>query len=281
MKKILIPILLLCFYSCENEISENTSENTISNFNSKYENSDKEINLENAYFIYSSKEENKTNNDIVLKVNHNKTINKATKKSKSSFQISSIDNTWKIFLNADEIEVKDNVLLAKTDAKDGLEETFSIHNLESGKHLVDYTYDKLIVKIPETNFKRYIAYTSLANSKNILKSYDKNTIGLLTYSSEKNVLQKILIKSSTKIDSITPDMRLVSISEKSRIIGNVGVLYFTYLDENYKNKDIDFAFGLSYYVGADESSILFEVTDNKLIKDKVKYDKKIFDIEFL
>jgi len=149
--------------------------------------------------------------------------------------------------------------------------------------LIDYTYGKLTVRIPDTNFKRFIGYSSLANSKNLLKTYGKDAIGLITYATEKNEIQKILIKSKEKIDSITPDMSLISLSEKSRLFENGGSLYFMDYDENYKKEDIDFAFEIVYYVGenADENTLYFEIVDDKILKDKLKYNKDIFEIEFL
>ena len=105
---------------------------------------------------------------------------------------------------------------------------------------------------------------SLAASKNLLKSFDEDVIGVITYASETDMLQKILIKSKENIDSITPDLQLVTLSEESKIFEN-NVLYFMNLDNNYKIEDINFAFGISYYVGdkAEESAFLFEIKNGR------------------
>ena len=282
MKYYLVPLFMILLFSCKQEVEE-TKTISNSDFSSKYEESNDEIKLVNASYKYSSAESNGTKNDIILKVFQEETINKKSKEKKSIYRIEPINASWKINVEANSFDIKNNTLIAKTDAIDDIEDTYSIYNLETGNHLIDYTYDKLTVRIPDTNFKRFIGYSSLANSKNLLKTYGKDAIGLITYATEKNEIQKILIKSKEKIDSITPDMSLISLSEKSRLFENGGALYFMDYDENYKKEDIDFAFEIVYYVGenADESSLYFEIVDDEILKDKLKYNKDIFEIEFL
>jgi len=282
MKYYLVPLFMILLFSCKQEVEE-TKTISNSDFSSKYEESNDEIKLVNASYKYSSAESNGTKNDIILKVFQEETINKKSKEKKSIYRIEPINASWKINVEANSFDIKNNTLIAKTDAIDDIEDTYSIYNLETGNHLIDYTYGKLTVRIPDTNFKRFIGYSSLANSKNLLKTYGKDAIGLITYATEKNEIQKILIKSKEKIDSITPDMSLISLSEKSRLFENGGALYFMDYDENYKKEDIDFAFEIVYYVGenADESSLYFEIVDDEILKDKLKYNKDIFEIEFL
>jgi len=283
MKKIILPILILLLFTCKEKTNQTQIANN-SNFSSIFTETAEEIKIANAFYKYSSSLENGTNEDIVLKVTQNETIDKTTKNIKSVYNITTVDAKWEINVEANDLEIKNNTLIAKNNAVENLEDTYSIFNLENGNHLLDYTYDKLTVRSIEGNFRRFIGFTSLLNSRDLLKSYDDKVIGVLSYASEKNEIKKILIRSELEIDSITPDLYLNSNSENTRVFEEGNILVFMdFDDDNHNKKDIDFSFGLVYYIGdeAEETYIIFEVKDDAIVEEGIQMNKNGFRIEFL
>ena len=279
MKKLLFIILIFSISSCENSDNHTTVE---SNNTKNIEIKGNTIHITNNFYKHYIISDNEVNKDVILNIIQKESIQKGTKTSISHLNIQPYqqNNAWTISAKAHEIEVRDNTITTIFKAQDEVEDTYGYYNLETGVHLFDCTYDVLKVKIPNTNFKRYIGYTSRSNANELLINEDKDVVGIISYASESKLLKQFLIKTKEDVGLSTPDMELVSFSENAKLFEGNQVLFFWDLNENYKATDIDFAFGYSYFIGedSDETAILFEVIDDELLLSNTKYDNKVFEI---
>lgn len=279
MKNLIFPIFLLFILSCGEEKTENTNT---SNLNSSYEDLGSELKLTNQYFRHFAVKDGEETNDIILQIKQTEEIQKGIQQSISTLEIKSYksDSDWKIETKAHEIKVKNNTLTTVFKASGEVEDTYSLYNVNTGKHLLNGTYGILNAEIPETDFRRYIGFTSLANANNLLKGEDKDVIGILTYASEDKMLQQFAIKSSEPVGNATPDMELVTLDDDSKMYNGNQTLYFWGLDKSFETKDIYYAFGLTYYIGEEfaESALMFVVKDDHISLENAKYDDKVFSV---
>lgn len=276
MKTFILFISLLSFLSCKND-SERIA-NTPDTDKSIIETKDKIVLKSNYYKHYYTKK----NEHLILKINQVETVFKNSDKTESELKISPYkqNQDWTIKTKAQELSVNKSTLTTKFNANSKYEDTYSLYNIETGKHLLDYTYGNLKAIIPGSDFVRYIGFTSALNAKNLLKKHGKNVIGIVTYASEERTLSKFLLKSKKEIDKITPDLELVSLTENAKLLQDNRLLIFMDLESPYKKEAINFAFGLTYYIGenSDESAIMFVVKNDDISLINAKYDKNIFEI---
>ncbi len=279
MKNYMFPLLSLLIVSCSQEKSQITSAD---NLISSYEEFGTEIKLTNQYFKHFAVKNGELTKDIILQIKQTEHIQKGLKQSNSFVEIKpyKFDSDWKINTKAHEIKVKNNTLTTIFKSSGDIEDTYSLYNVNSGEHLLNATYSVLNTEIPETNFKRYIGFTSKANASDLLNGLEKDVIGLLTYASENKTLQQFLIKSTERLTNATPDMELVTLDETSKLFNGNQSLYFWGLDKDYKTKDIYYAFGLTYYIGEDsnESALMFVVKDDEISLENAKFNPKVFTI---
>lgn len=282
MKNFILPFLFLFIISCTEEKNETV---TSAGLNSSYEDLGTEIKLTNQYFKHFAVQNGAKTKDIVLQIKQTEQIQKGSKQSNSILEIKPYksDGNWTIQTGAHEIKVKNNTLTTVFKAFGEIEDTYSLYNVNTGDHLLNGTYSILNAEIPETDFRRYIGFTSLANANNLLKGQDKDVIGLLTYASEDETLQQFVIKSSEDVGISTPDMELVTLDESSKMFNGNQSVYFWGLDKDYKTEDIHYAFGLTYYIGeeSEESALMFVVKDDQISLEQAKFNPKVFTVTAL
>ncbi len=282
MKNFIYPLLVFYLFSCSPKKNKETISVSTSNFSSTFQENKETIEIVNSSFQYFSADKMFRKKPVVLQIQQKKSIEKFSNLINSRLKVNpyNTNKNWSFETKAHELNVRNNTIITRFNAQGEIEDTYSLYNLETGKHLLDYTYEKLTVKIPETNFIRYIGFTSRANAKNILKNYDKDVVGKINYASENNSLQTILIKTKENVGKSSPNMDLVSLKEEAQLFDGSRLLYFWNLDKNYNKKDIDFAFVYTFFIGeeATESAILFEVKDDNILLENVKYDSNIFEI---
>lgn len=285
MKKIfilfLLPFLLVFVNSCDEEIIE-IKTSSLEN-NSTYFENEETIKIENHSFRILNYKKGVDEKYSSLKIIKTETLNKNLGINISNIEISPNNSkkNWKIYTKANEFEIRNETIITKSFADIDDEETYSLFNMHTGKHLIDYTYGCLKAFIPSTKFIRYIGFTSRLNNKKLLDKYDDDVIGLLMYASSENTIQEFIIKSEVEIDGFTPDIEMVNLDDKSRLLEGNSSLYFMELSEDYKKSDIDFAFGITYYIGENstENSMLFVVEDDRINLKSSKIDTKTFEIK--
>lgn len=279
-KNIVFYFLLFSLFSCTNE---NTSNNTNTSKNNSFvEEKENKTLVNNHYFKHFNYVLNEKNHNYIVEIKQNETILKNKEFTQSTMQISDYPNTkWTIKTQAHQIENINNVLQCQDLADFEHQNTYNLYNIESGKHLLAYTESVLKVYIPQSPFKRFIGVVARSNTQNLLKKYDNKTIALLSYASEEKGLQQFLIKTTADVGSNTPTLNLVSLDTENELLSpSNDALYFLNLDENYKNKDINFAFGLSFYIGetAEENTLFFEVREDKIELKNTTYDQNTFQL---
>lgn len=280
MKKTLSLLAIILLFSCNND-NTNTQTNPPSKDASFILKEGDLTTLNNTFFKHYSYLENEEKITHLLKVKQLETISAGNEFTESKLEISSTEKNWKISSNAHNIDFKNNTIILEHLADFDHENTYSSFNIETGKHLLDYTYGNLTARIPSSNFKRYIGFVARSNSKELLSKFDKDVIGVLTYASDQNTIQKILVKSTSDIGGTTPSMEMVALSEGEQLYENNQLLYFMDLKPKYDPKDINFAFGLTFYIGemSEESALLFEVKEDEISLKNTKYNTEVFQLK--
>lgn len=226
---------------------------------------------------------------VILKVNQITNVLSNTEFLPSKITIEPVlpKASWTIKTQAQHVENKNNTLALKYQTDYNHEETYSYYNMLTGKHLLDFTYSCLTARVPSSTFKRYIGFVARSNSKDLLAKYDENVLGILSYTSENEPLQQFVIYQNTIKDSAvfispnTPTMQFVALGTNDQSYENGQVLYLMDLEKDMQTEKINFAFGLTFYIGdtAEESALLFEVKADKISLKDTRYDKRIFTIE--
>lgn len=283
MKKTLALFLIIFLVSCNDntlEISTNSSPNENGSF--MEENEDKTT-LHNVFYKAFMYEENEVLRKQVLKITQKEIVENDALFSHSEMEISAVGNKWTNKVKAHQLDIKNNTLEAKYNADYEHEDTYSLYNIETGKHLLDYTYGCLTAKIPASNFKRYMGFVAKTNATGLLDKMDDDVLGIITYASDAETKQQFLLKTTKDINTTTPSMALVSINENQQLFENDRLLFFMDLASDFKASDINFAFGFTFYQGetAEETALLFEVKEDKINLKDAKYDKQVFEIEAL
>lgn len=284
MKKIYPLFIFMLLIACkdDNETENNTSNAGAKNASFLETNANETI-LNNDFFQSFQYEDGENIKTQILHIKQKEVVSPKNLFSKSEMQISDEKGTWKIKNNAHELSIKNNTLIAKTKADYDHEDTYSLYNIETGKHLLDYSYNCLTARIPQSNFKRYIGFTARSNSNDLLKEYDADVIGMITYATEKETLKRFIVKSTAEVNKTTPSMELVSFNEEHSLYEGNQLLYFMNLNEKYTPEDLNFAFAFKFYLGeaAEESAILIDVKNDAIELKDAKYNNKVFQIKEL
>lgn len=280
MKNIFPILFTLVLIACNNNTVEvKTYPNTENTPN--IEEKDGKTTLNNSFhkaFLYKKGEEIQKQ---ILKIAQKETLNEMSLFSDSEMHIESTKNKWKANVKAHELNIKNSTLEAKYKADYEHEDTYALFNIETGEHLINYTYNCLTARIPESNFKRYIGFTAKTNATGLLAKADEDVLGIITYASDEKTIQQFFLKTTKKINQTTPSMELVSLNENQSVYDNGSLLYFMDLTSDYTTEDINFAFGFTFYEGemAEETAILFEIKDDEINLKDARYDKEVFEIE--
>jgi hypothetical protein len=81
----------------------------------------------------------------------------------------------------------------------GAEDTFIFYNPESGRKVFSATGDLFQIEVPNTPLRRFVAYHSMMASMPMpLAKPAKNALGVITYGSDKEALQSVLVRSTAK-----------------------------------------------------------------------------------
>jgi len=284
MKKLYPIFIFILLFACkeDNQPENNTSSAGAKNASFVEKNTNETI-LNNDFFQSFQYEEGENVKTKILHIKQKETIFSKSLFSNSEMQISDEKGTWKIETKAHELSVKNNTLVAKTKADYDHEDTYSLYNIETGKHLLDYSYNCMTVRIPQSNFKRYIGFTARSNSNNLLKDYDADVIGIITYASETETLKRFMVKSNAEVNKTTPSMELISFDENHSLYESNQLLYLMNLTQNYKPEDLNFAFAFKFYLGeaAEESAILIEIKNDIVDLKGAKFNDKVFQIKEL
>lgn len=282
MKKTFALLAIILLIACNDNTVEINTETPINSENASFfEEKEDKTSINNIFYKSFLYEENELVKNEVLKITQQEIVPKNTLFSSSIMQIQSAKNNWKATVNAHELSIKNNTLEAKYNSDYEHEDTYSLYNIETGEHLLNYSYNCLTARIPESNFKRYIGFTARSNASNLLAEMDNDVLGILTYASDKNTIQKFVIKTLQQINTNTPSMELVALDENQELYQSNRLLYFMNLEDKHSEKDINFAFGFTFYQGemATETAMLFEVKEDEISLKDAKYDTEVFEIE--
>lgn len=284
MKKLYAIFIIVFIISCKNESQEDSLIIDTKAGNASFiETKTGETVINNNYFQSFQYQENENIKTQILHIKQIEVVSEKSLISKSEMQISNQNATWKVDSKAHELSIRNNTLVAKTNADSDHEDTYSLFNIETGAHLLDYSYNCLTARIPQSNFKRYIGFVARSNSNDLLKKYGDDVIGILSYASENKLLESYIVKSKKDVNRTSPSIELVALNEEQAIYENNMLLYFMDLDHNYKAEDINFAFALKFYIGEQvkESAMLFEVENDKIELKNAKFDSEVFQIKAL
>jgi hypothetical protein len=197
------------------------------------------------------------------------------------------DASYEINFKANELEFKDNTILATRSGSNTEEDYISRYNLFSGAKVFDCSYGSLNVGIPNVKDKRFIGYTSRAATGNPLKqSIEGNLMAVINYSSSEKAISsfKLKLKRSPiadKLPAYTPEMLWVSTNGKNAVVDDGKVLILMGADEKYTAKDVSgFSAVFTFFIGEDNETtkIVIPVIDDKLALSKATFDKDLFEL---
>ncbi len=281
-----IPIILLSF-SCNTESKDVNTSEIIQNSNSEKSSLVKikqdGVDLENDFYKHYAFEENGKYKNLIFNIKQKESVLNGKNNTTSSLEITPFNSkeNWKIKTQGHSIDFRNNTLIVKNIADFDHEDTYSAYNINNGNHLLDYTYNMLMARIPASNFKRYIGFVSRSNNKELLKKYDDDVLGIFTYASDEKMLQQFVLKTEKEINKTAPSMAFISSNDDQSLYENDALLYFMNLGKDVSADDLNFSFGFSFYEGemAEETAIMFSVKNDKIDLKNAKFDTSVFELE--
>lgn len=195
--------------------------------------------------------------------------------------------SYEISFKANEIELKENTIIATRSGSNTEEDCISRYNIFTGEKVFECSYGSLNVGIPNVKDKRFIGYTSRATTGNPLSQVqEENVMAMISYSSSERAITSVKLKLkrspiADKLPTYTPEMMLVSTNQRNAVVEDGKAIILMGADEKYTAKDVaGFSAVFTFYIGEDNetSQVVIPVIDDKLAVSKASFDKDLFEL---
>lgn len=143
----------------------------------------------------------------------------------------------------------------------GAEDTYVFFNAESGRKVFSATGDLFQIEVPNTPLRRFVAYHSMMASMPMpLPTPGKNGFGVITYGSDREAIQSVLVRSTAKNveDTGTPVVKAVY---RQKIVAENPLVLWGADKKNNPSSLGDFSLVLSFDQGQD---IIIPVRNDRL-----------------
>jgi hypothetical protein len=172
-----------------------------------------------------------------------------------------VNAAWTIRSDGDEGVLADRFYKITRRGCCGAEDTFLFFNAESGRKVFTATGDLFRIEVPNTPLRRFIAYHSMMASLPMpLPKPAKNALGVVTYGSDKEATQTVLVRSTAKNaeDTGTPTIKALY---RQKIVAEIPLVLWGADKKNTPTSFSDFSLVLSFDQGQD---IIVPVRNDRL-----------------
>lgn len=269
---------LLLFAACTSDSPTKMAHDC----SSMYEEEERVV-IENAYFKI-------LDDESLLAVKERKILGDTIGQTVFNFSpatANSIAESWSIAFTGDNYSLAKKMLIADISTRES-DASYVGYSLATGEVLLEYTYDKFEVLFGDEFNKRYLGFYSNKGRETAFSEVNrtKNTIGFLTYASQKEKLNALRIEAADPfwldvLDISNPVVELIPVKENSIQLNAGKTLYFTN-HEGENSAGVDFDMKLMFYTTDTYKPVEFilQVRNDKLLVPE-DFSHSVFLLESL
>jgi hypothetical protein len=195
--------------------------------------------------------------------------------------------SWQIQFEANEYKIVKDLLISEL-VNFGNDASYKLFNLNNGKEVIKYTYDKFDVLFSDENEKRFLGFYGMNAADKASSGLDFNdlTFGFLSFSNKDEILGQIRIDTKDDLwldvlDISNPVIELMPLLENALSLNSGKTLYFTGADGT-QSSDVNFDIQITFYTTDTYKPVSFTLHVRKdkfeLVKD---FSNTIFHLESL
>ncbi len=161
---------------------------------------------------------------------------------------------WQIDFNAQQYDIAKNYLTTES-YLEGKDYTFELYNINNGKKIINYTYDKFEVNYTNENERRIVAFYSknAVNKENSGLEFNNKTLGYFLYAHQNGVISQLRLdaKDESLVDKydVSNTNILLSADDETGLLrfnSNKSIFFTNISGEN--KTEINFNVGVTLFI---------------------------------